>query len=201
MPFAEANYENAVIELFQNMGYTHLYGPDVTRDYRCPLFLDELKASLSRLNPTLPQDALADALYKLQNLEGNSLVQKNAAFTSFLQNGIPVKYFVKGEEQSNICYLLDYQNLSRNSFYVINQWSFEENSIKRPDIILFVNGLPLVLVELKSPSREETDASEAYLQIRNYMHEIPSIFHYNMICVMSDQLISKAGTITSGENR
>lgn len=201
MPFAEANYENAVIELFQNMGYTHLYGPDVTRDYRCPLFLDELKASLSRLNPTLPQDALADALYKLQNLEGNSLVQKNAAFTSFLQNGIPVKYFVKGEEQSNICHILDYQNLSRNSFYITNQWSFEENSLKRPDIILFVNGLPLVLVELKSPSREETDASEAYLQIRNYMHEIPSIFHYNMICVMSDQLISKAGTITSEENR
>ncbi len=82
-----------------------------------------------------------------------------------------------------------------------NQWTFIENSNKRPDIILFLNGIPVVLVELKSPSREETDASDAYRQLRNYMREIPSMFIYNAICVMSDQLTSKAGTITSGEDR
>ena len=88
-----------------------------------------------------------------------------------------------------------------NSFIIANQWTFVENSNKRPDILIFLNGLPIVLVELKSPSREETDASEAYRQIRNYIKEIPSMFIYNCICVMSDQLTSKAGTITSGEDR
>lgn len=87
------------------------------------------------------------------------------------------------------------------SFIVANQWTFIENSNKRPDVILFLNGLPVVLMELKSPAREETDASEAYRQLRNYMQEIPSMFIYNAICVMSDQLTSKSGTITSGEDR
>lgn len=98
-------------------------------------------------------------------------------------------------------YLVDYKNHDNNSFIIANQWTFIENSNKRPDVILFLNGLPVVLVELKSPSQEETDASEAYRQLRNYMQEIPSMFIYNAICVMSDQLTSKAGTITSGEDR
>ena len=119
----------------------------------------------------------------------------------YLQNGIPVRYFVDGEERSSIVYLVDYKNPENNSFVVANQWTFIENSNKRPDLILFLNGLPIVLMELKSPSREETDASEAYRQLRNYMQEIPSMFIYNAICIMSDQLISKAGTITSGEDR
>ena len=119
----------------------------------------------------------------------------------YLQNGIPVKFFIDGEEQCSIVYLVDYKNINNNSFIIANQWTFIENSERRPDIILFLNGLPVVLVELKSPSREETDASEAYNQIRNYIQEIPSIFIYNAICVMSDQLTSKAGTITSGEDR
>ena len=106
-----------------------------------------------------------------------------------------------GEEHSSIVYLVDYKNPDNNSFIIANQWTFIENSNKRPDIILFLNGIPVVLVELKSPSREETDASDAYRQLRNYMREIPSMFIYNAICVMSDQLTSKAGTITSGEDR
>lgn len=106
-----------------------------------------------------------------------------------------------GEERSSIVYFVDYKNHDNNSFIIANQWTFIENSNKRPDVILFLNGLPVVLVELKSPSREETDASEAYRQLRNYMQEIPSMFIYNAICVMSDQLTSKAGTITSGEDR
>ena len=97
--------------------------------------------------------------------------------------------------------IVDYKNPENNSFVVANQWTFIENSNKRPDVLLFLNGLPVVLIELKSPSREETDASEGYLQIRNYMQEIPSMFIYNCICVISDHLTSKAGTITSGEDR
>ena len=128
-------------------------------------------------------------------------MQKNAVFMDYLQNGIPVRYFEKGEERSSIVHLVDYKNPDNNSFIVANQWTFIENSNKRPDILLFLNGIPVVIVELKSPSREETDASAAYRQLRNYMKEIPSMFIYNAICVMSDQMTSKAGTITSGEDR
>ena len=199
--FTEADYENSIIELFQNMGYRHVYGPDIERDFTSPFYDAELIDALHRLNPNMPEDGIEDALYKLKNFENGELVQKNAVFMDYLQHGIEVRYLDKGEERSGLVYLVDYQNTSKNSFIVANQWTFVENSNKRPDVLLFVNGLPVVLVELKSPSREETDASEAYTQIRNYMHEIPSMFIYNCICVMSDHLTSKAGTITSGEDR
>ena len=202
MPYTEADYENSVIELFRNdLGYEYAYGPDIERNFYSPLYEEVLLDSLYRLNRGLPDDAISDALFKLKNFENGELVQKNAVFMDYLQNGIPVRYFVSGEERSSIVYLVDYKNPDNNSFIVANQWTFIENSNKRPDVILFLNGLPVVLIELKSPSREETDASEAYRQLRNYMIEIPSMFIYNAICVMSDQLTSKAGTITSGEDR
>lgn len=202
MPFTENNYEQAIIQLFRNdLGYDYAYGPDIERDFYSPLYEEILLDSLYRLNRGLPDDAIQDALFKLKNFENGELVQKNAVFMDYLQNGIPVRYFVDGEERSSIVYLVDYKNPDNNSFIVANQWTFIEDSNKRPDVILFLNGLPVVLVELKSPSREDTDASEAYRQLRNYMQEIPSMFVYNAICVMSDQLTSKAGTITSGEDR
>lgn len=199
--YTEADYENSIIELFQSMGYRHVYGPDIERDFYSPLFEDELESALHRLNPSMPEDAIADALFKLRNFENAELVQKNSVFMDYIQHGIEARYFVKGEECTGLVYLVDYKNPDNNSFIVANQWTFIENSNKRPDVLLFLNGLPVVLIELKSPSREETDASEAYTQIRNYMHEIPSMFIYNCICVMSDHLTSKAGTITSGEDR
>ena len=199
--FTEEKYEKSVVELFQNMGYRHIYGTDIERDFANPLYETELIEALYRLNPNLPNDAIQDALYKLKNFENGELVQKNEVFMDYLQHGIEVRYFDKGEERSCIVYLLDYKQPNNNSFIVANQWTFIEHSNKRPDVLLFVNGLPLVLVELKSPSREETDASEAFLQIRNYMQEIPAMFIYNCICVMSDFLLSKAGTITAGEDR
>lgn len=200
--FREEDYEKSLIELFQNdLEYEYVYGPDIERDFYSPFYEDVLIESLNRINHGTTNDAIQDALFKLKNFENGELVQKNAIFMDYLQNGIPVRYFVDGEERSSIVYLVDYKNSENNSFVVANQWTFIENSNKRPDLILFLNGLPVVLMELKSPSREETDASEAYRQLRNYMQEIPSMFIYNAICVMSDQLISKAGTITSGEDR
>ena len=200
--YTEADYENSVIELFQNdLGYEYIYGPEIERNVHSPLYEEILLDSLYRLNSGLPDDAIQDALFKLKNFENGELMQKNAVFTDYLQNGIEVKYFEDGEERSSTVYLVDYKNPDNNSFIIANQWTFIENSNKRPDVILFLNGLPVVLMELKSPSREETDASEAYRQLRNYMQEIPSMFIYNVICVMSDQLTSKSGTITSGEDR
>lgn len=199
--YTEASYENSLIELFENMGYSHAYGPDIERDFRSPLYDTELESALYRLNPSLPSAAIEDALYRLRNFENGELVQKNRVFMDYLQNGLPVSFTVNGEQRSDIVYLVDYKNPDNNTFFIANQWTIIENSNKRPDLIVFLNGLPVVVMELKSPSREETDASEAYTQLRNYMHEIPSLFYYNAILVMSDQATSKAGTITSGEDR
>ncbi|MDR1915962.1 MAG: DEAD/DEAH box helicase, partial [Synergistaceae bacterium] len=202
MSFGEANYENAVLEIFHDtLGYTCVYGPDAARDYAVPLYMDELLPALRIVNPKLPEPALNEAVYKLCNFESVDLLQKNRAFMDCLQNGVSVNYFDKGETRSALVHLVDYENVERNTFTVANQWTITENSEKRPDVIVFLNGLPVVVFELKSPSREETDASEAYRQLRNYMKEIPSLFIYNAFCVMSDLATSKAGTITAGEDR
>ncbi len=199
--YTEASYEKSILELFQNMRYRYVYAPDLDRDVYSPLYEVELLEALHRLNCDLPEEAIAEAFCKLKNYENGELVQKNAVFMDYLQHGIEVRYFVNGKEHYGIVYLVDYENPNNNSFVVANQWTFIENSNKRPDIILFLNGLPVVIMELKSPSREETDITEAYCQLRNYMQEIPSMFIYNCICILSDQLTSRAGTITSGEDR
>ena len=200
--FTEATFEQAVIELFESMGYTHLYAPDLERDYADPLLGDALREVLVRINPGLPEDAVEEALGKVRNLDAGSLAQKNQRFTDYLQNGVPVKYFVQGEERSALVRLVDYQHPQQNTFYVVNQFTFQENgNTRRPDVILFINGLPLVLMELKSPSKDEVGAENAYYQIRNYMQDIPSLFYYNAICVISDLSTNKAGTITSGLDR
>jgi type I restriction enzyme R subunit len=202
MSYTEANYENAVIEVFRDaLGYKYVYAPDLMRDYTDPLWTDDLLPALRRVNPKLPEAALSEAVYKLRNFEGGTFYQKNAQFMDYLQNGVSVNYYDKGEQRAALVYLVDYENVERNTFTIANQWTITENSEKRPDIIVFLNGLPLVIFELKSPSREETDASEAFRQLRNYMHEIPSLFIYNAFLVMSDLAISKAGTITADEDR
>ncbi len=112
-----------------------------------------------------------------------------------------IRYRINNEQKYDRVKLVDFDNIANNSFIVANQWTIVEHSEKRADIVVFLNGLPIVVVELKSPSREETDASAAYRQLRNYMREIPSLFTYNAFCVMSDMATTKAGTITSGEDR
>ena len=202
MPYTESDYEKAVVQLFtQVLGYVHVYGPDVGRDHHDPLYGDLLLPALRRINPGLPLEALNEAVHKIKHFETGTLLQKNMTFTDYLQSGVPVKYVEGREERAALVWLVDFRNPANNDFTVANQWTIVENSEKRPDVILFVNGLPLAVMELKSPSREETDASAAYRQLRNYMHEIPSLFVYNQVCVMSDLATSKAGTITSGEDR
>ena len=201
MPFTEDNYEKALISLFEGMGYQYLYGPDIERDYYVPYYEAQLEESLQTVNPKKPHAAIHEAIIKLRNIDMGSLTQRNETFTDYLQHGIEVSYFNGKEMRNEMVYLIDFEHTDKNTFQVINQWTFIENAEKRADIIVFVNGLPLVVVELKSPSREETDASEAYLQLRNYMKDIPSLFSFNMFCVMSDMALSKAGTITSKEDR
>ncbi len=200
--YTEANYENAVIEVFRDtLGYDYVYAPDLVRDFADPLYSDELLTALQRINSALPEVVITEAIYKLRNFEGGSTLQKNIQFMDYLQNGVSVNFYDNKEQRSALVRLIDYEHVERNSFIVANQWTIVENSEKRPDVLVFINGLPVVVFELKSPSREETDASEAFLQLRNYMHEIPSLFIYNAFLVMSDLAISKAGTITAGEDR
>ena len=202
MHFTEAHFENAILELMHNkLGYDRIYGPDVERDYTEPLHLEIVRQSLFDINPSLAKEAIDEAIVKIRNIENGSLVQRNEVFTDYMQNGVEVNYFDGKDQCSTRVRLIDYDTPLRNNFTVANQWTVEEKSVRRADIIVFVNGFPLVVVELKSPSRENTDVSEAYAQLRNYMQEIPSLFVYNAFCVMSDMSTSKVGTITAGEDR
>lgn len=200
--FTEADYERSVIELFQNLGYSHIYAPDLERDYSTPFLESTLQDCLVKINKNLSYAAIAEAMSMLRDFESGSLVQRNEIFMNYLQNGITVKYLENGEERTNIVYLIDYKNADNNDFCVLNQFTYIENgNNRRPDIIVFVNGLPLVIIELKSPSKDEVGAENAYNQIRNYMQDIPSLFIYNAFCVISDLSVTKAGTITSGIDR
>lgn len=200
--FTEADYENSVIELFQNLGYSHIYAPELERDYSIPFLEDDLKSCLEKINNDLPDAAISEAVSKLRDFDAGSLIQRNEIFMGYLQNGITVRYFDGGEERTNIVYLIDYKNAENNCFRVLNQFTYVENgNNRRPDIVVFVNGLPLVVIELKSPSKDEVGAENAYNQIRNYLHDIPSLFIYNAFVVISDLSTTGAGTITSGLDR
>lgn len=200
--FTEADYEKSVIELFQNLGYSYIYAPELERDYSCPVQESTLQDCLVKINKNLPYAAIMEAIGKLRDFDAGSLLQRNEIFMNYLQNGIPVKYVEAGEECTNIVYLIDYDNVDHNDFCVLNQFTYIENgNNRRPDVIVFINGLPLVVIELKSPSKDEVGAENAYHQIRNYIHDIPSLFIYNAFCVISDLSVTKAGTITSGLDR
>ena len=205
--FTEDSYEQTLIELFtERLGYEYQNGYDIQstftdNDYYCPLYMERLRSALQRLNPTLHVTALAEAERKLRHIEAGNMVQNNELFMDYLQHGIEVTHSFRGELKHDIVYVADYNCVENNDFLLVNQWTYVEKSKKRADLIVFLNGLPVVVMELKSPSREETDASAAYRQLRNYMKEIAGLFTYNVLCVMSDMAESKAGTITSSEDR
>ena len=199
--FTEANYENSIVELFEGMGYEHIYGPEIDRDFHEPLMLEELRGSLQTINKNLPADAIGEAIYKIRNYEAGSLISKNEVFTDYLQSGVTVSYQENGETKSSIIYLVDYQNPSVNSFIVANQWTIQEYETKRPDVLIFLNGIPVVLMELKSPKEDEVTIENAYNQIQNYKKSIESTFIYNAFCVISDQTETRAGTITADFER
>ena len=203
LSFTEDTFEQAVIELFENMGYTHIYAPDMNRtDYNRPLLDDVLRDCLVRLNRSLPAVAIDEAILKLNDFDAGSLLQKNIVFMDYLQNGITVKYAVKGEERSSVVKLIDYADADNNDFYVVNQYTFVENgNNRRPDIILFINGLPLVFIELKNASDEKATLQKAFQQIQNYKKAVPSIFYYNALCVISDGIDAKVSSVSAPFSR
>lgn len=198
--YNEDTYEKSIIELFQSLGYNHYYGPDIERDYKNPLFKLDLE-NLYKINKNLNSEAIDKAIEVIQDFGIGSLEDINSKFMDYLQNGLNVNYWDDGKEKSTHVKLIDFNNIESNIFTVINQWTVVDKEIKIPDIVVFVNGIPLVVCELKSPSRDDTDTSEAYTQLKKYMQLIPVLFNYNAFCVMSDLSISKAGTITASEDR
>lgn len=202
--YTESSYENSIIELFENLGYEHIYGPDLNRkdeELLIPFMLERLHSSLETINPLLPRAAIDEAIYKISNYEVGTLISKNEIFTDYMQNGVEVSYQDGGEEKHDIVYLVDYQNPSMNNMVVANQWTFKEFETKRPDIVIFLNGIPVVIFELKSPKADQVTIEDAFLQIQNYKKSIESFFIYNAFCVISDQSQTKAGTITASLDR
>ena len=201
MPFTEANYENAIIELFQNeLEYEYIPGPDFERNHRDVVLQDILRSQIGRINPDADAFAVDEAIRLVTYPTSPNLIHNNMAFHDYLTSGVSVNYYKDGNKSDHI-WLVDFNNIDNNSFIISNQFTVVDNAAKRPDVVIFINGLPLVVMELKSCSREQADASEAFLQIRNYLKAIPSLFTYNSFCVISDMINTRAGTITADEDR
>jgi len=197
----ENTFENAISELFLELGYDCYCSYDIERDEHNPLYMDELIDNIYRINPDIPREAIDKAINIIQTFEAGSLEQKNDTFINYLQNGVKTEYLENNEPRAVIVNLIDYDEPFNNQFTAIRQWTVVEHANKRPDIVIFINGLPIVVIELKSPSREEVDATDGYRQINTYKDRIPVLFNYNVFCVISDQVTNKAGTITADEDR
>ena len=168
--FTEDSYEQALISLFRDeLGYDYIYGPDIERDYRQPCYVDALEPAIRRLNPMLPAEVIEEAVKRVLYATDSTLVQSNEAFMRALQDGLEVPYMHNGDERTAIVQLIDYEHKgkdNKNTFHIANQWRVEGLDAIRCDMVVFINGMPLVVIELKSPSEEGVSVSDAYLQIR-----------------------------------
>ena len=203
MNFDENSLELMTIDMLREQGYGHLVGVDIPRDYHDVILEDRLFASLQKINPTLQDSTIRDAIRQVKNLSQNNLIRNNKEFSRFLLSGVPVsEYSIEKGTVNTSVYLIDYGNIENNDFLAVNQFTIVEHSEKRPDIIVFINGLPLVVFELKSMTREDVTLEDAYRQLKNYMNNhIPSLFYYNQFLVISDGATAKAGTITCNYQR
>ena len=199
--FTEDSYEQTLIDLFQRMGYQYECGYDVERDFREPWYGADLKQSLRKLNPKMSDEVLTEAYRIVTHVNEGTLEQRNEQMMDYLQNGVEVKYVDDGRNQTALVRLVDFEHPAQNLFKVCNQWRVVEKEKIRCDIVVFVNGLPLVVIELKSPANDYVEEDDAYLQIKQYQQKCPSLFVYNAFSVTSDMLTTKAGTLTAKQNR
>jgi type I restriction enzyme R subunit len=206
----ESEIETFAIEMLEKQSFSYLYAPDIAPDSDTPLrsgfddvlLTSRLKAAIDRINPTIPASAREDALKIIQRIHSPQLISGNEAFHRHLTEGVNVTYRVGAEERGDYVWLIDFENPENNDFCVVNQFTVVENHhTKRPDVILFVNGLPLVVIELKNPADENATVKSAYQQIQTYKDLIPSLFTYNCFVIISDGLEAKTGTISSSLSR
>ena len=199
--FTEDSYEQTLIDLFQRMGYQYECGYDVERDFRESWYAADLQQSLRKLNPKMNDEVLAEAYRTVTHVNEGTLEQRNEQMMDYLQNGVEVKFVADGRNQTALVRLVDFEHPTQNQFKVCNQWRVVEKEKIRCDIVVFVNGLPLVVIELKSPANDNVEEEDAYLQIKQYQQKCPSLFVYNAFSVTSDMLTTKAGTLTAKQNR
>lgn len=206
----ESEIENFAIELLERQGYRYIYAPDISSDSDTPerssfedvLLLERLRTAVGRINPGVPADAREDAIRQLQRLNSPELISNNEAFHRMLTEGVNVSYQKDGINRGDLVWLVDFNNPENNDFLVTNQFTVIENDVKkRPDIILFVNGLPLVVIELKNSADENATVKSAFKQLQTYKQTIPSLFAYNGFMVISDGLEAKSGSLSAGFSR
>lgn len=205
MKFTEEELEELNLELLSTLGWKHIFGSDIERkDYHEVILENNLREAVYRLNPDMPTSTKEEAIKKVIHLSSPILTQCNEEFHKMLTGGVEIGEYTdkSGNKRSGgRVYLVDFDNIDNNEFLAVNQYTVIEKVEHRPDIILFVNGLPLVVIELKSLVNEYVGIKEAYTQIEWYKLNIPSLFNYNSFIVISDGLNAKAGTITSNEER
>jgi len=217
--FTESEIEIFSLDVLKQLGFLYAPGPSLAPDfdeeqgkleieyerrenYGTIILKKTLEQAINRLNPTLPKSARQETLKTVLSLFSPQLIDANESFHKMLTEGVPVSVQKDGQERGEKVWLVDFQNPENNDFFVINQFTIEENNQnKRPDVILFVNGLPLVVIELKNPADKQATIRKAYDQIQTYKLVIPSLFIYNAFCVISDGLEAKAGTISSAFSR
>ena len=201
--FTEESFENVVIEYLKELDYDYIHGSNLTRDNKEVLLLKNLKTNLININKEIPESSIDYAIKKIQNFETNDVFTNNKLFHKYLTEGIEITDFIDGKTVYHTVKLIDFDNIKNNEFLVVNQLEIVEDDIKKiPDLIIYVNGIPLVCMELKSTSREEVNIEDAYKQLMNYKEvHIPSLFYYNAFLVISDGVNTKAGTITAPFNR
>ena len=201
MPINENTLEQVIISELQEKGYEYLYGPDISRDYHEVILKDYFDSAMFKINPKITADIVEEAYKSIKNLGLLKLEDMNAAFHKYLIEGVPVSYRANGEQSTFTVHLIDFENPEANDFKVINQYTIIEYKNKRPDILVFINGIPMVLFELKNMVHADTTIEDAYKQIKNYQLDIPTLFYYNAFNVISDGLDTRAGTITSDFTR
>ncbi len=206
----ESEVEYVCLCLLGDLNYAVASGPDISegglaaeRGYGEVVLIGRLQDALKRINKGVPDSAIEEAIKRVVRTDSQDLVQNNQAFHKLLVNGVPVQYKrADGSVKDDSLWLIDFNDIRNNDFLAVNQFTvIEERINRRADIVLFVNGLPLVLIELKNPADENASVSSAYKQLQTYMKEIPSIFRFNEILVASDGTYAKAGTITSPQER
>ena len=205
--YTEDSYEQTILDLLNELGYEVMYGHDVDaetgRDKTCTAIPGKLREAMLRINGAEKSAAVDEAIRKIRELFSQPLIPANVQLTNWLQNGLDVTFKTReGMLQSDYVRILDIGNPANNSFQVVNQWTVVNGQArKRADIVVFVNGLPIAVIELKSPSREVTNSEEAYLQLQNYMRQVPQLFTAAQMLVISDMADTQVGTITASLDR
>lgn len=198
----ENEIELMAIELFKKLGYSYICATELDRNYEEVLLKDRLLNALEKINPSLPYSAIEDSIKQIERIKSSELLSDNEAFHKLLVEGVKVDIQKDGVTRGEIVRLVDFDDISNNDFIVVNQFIIIENgNHKRPDIILFINGLPLVVIELKNAVDENATIKSAHNQIGTYKSLIPSLFTYNAFCVISDGIKAKAGTISADFSR